>query len=138
MKYFEKYGQQGPTRFISTEILKNAPEELPFIPKKEGKFYKTLLAKFKKLFLEREKIASLYKTLKTNKVPLTPEERSLVMERKAVWHHGPHGEETSAVWKSIDKNGKVTYITNTHRAMNSTSTLKGAIARYHNFIKGTA
>ena len=38
--------------------------------------------------------------LKERRVPLTPEERKLVMESKAVWHHGPNGEETPAVWKS--------------------------------------
>lgn len=79
-----------------------------------------------------------FKSLEKNKVPLEPEEREIVMKSKAVWHHGPHGEETPAVWKSKDRNGKVTYITNTHRAYNTATTLKGAISRYHNFIKGTA
>jgi hypothetical protein len=76
--------------------------------------------------------------LKDNKKPLTDEERKLVMDRKAVWHHGPNGEETPAVWKSVDKNGKVTFVTNTHRAYNTATTVKGAIEKYHNFIKGTA
>jgi len=83
-----------------------------------------------------------YKQLKKGQVPLTDEERELVMERKAVWHHGPKGEETPAVWKSIHNKGKkgekIWYVTNTHRAMNVAPTLKGAINRYHNFIKGTA
>ena len=82
---------------------------------------------------------SLFKKLKKNKVPLSDDERSEVHKRGAVWHHGPNGEETSAVWKSVDpKTGKTTYITNTHRAMNSAPTLRGAIGRYHKFIKGTA
>ena len=83
--------------------------------------------------------ASDFKKLEKNKVELTPEERKIVMDKKAVWHHGPNGEETPAVWKSIDKKTKkVTYVTNTHRAYNTAPTLKGAIGRYHSFIKGTA
>jgi hypothetical protein len=82
---------------------------------------------------------SEFKNLEKNKVDLTPEERAEVMKRKAVWHHGPQGQETPAVWKSVNpKTGKTTYITHTHRAYNTASTLKGAISRYHNFIKGTA
>ena len=61
------------------------------------------------------------------------------MKAKAVWHNGPHGEEQAAVWKSVNKNtGKTTYVTNTHRAYNTASTLRGAIGRFHKFIKGTA
>lgn len=71
-------------------------------------------------------------------VPLTAEERAEVMKRKAVWHHGPNGEETPAVWKSRNADGSFTFITNTHRAMDTAKTLKGAINRYHRFIKGTA
>lgn len=82
--------------------------------------------------------ASKFKQLEANKKPLTDEERAEVMAAKAVWHHGPNGEETPAVWKSIDKNGKITYITHTHRAYNTAPTLKGAIGRYHKFIKSTA
>ena len=87
---------------------------------------------------EMEKIAGDMGKLKKSKVPLTPEERAEVMKRKAVWHHGPNGEETPAVWKSVDKKGKTTYVTNTHRAYNTAPTLKGAINRYHKFIKSTA
>ena len=80
-----------------------------------------------------------YKTLDKNRVPLTPEERKTVMDRKAVWHHGPNGSPSPAVWKSVDKKtGKATFVTNTHRAMNTAPSLKGAIGRYHKFIKGTA
>lgn len=75
--------------------------------------------------------------LKANKKPLTDEERQLVMDREAIWHHGPNGEATPAVWKSVDGD-KVTYVTNTHRAMNTATTVKGAIKCYHDFIKGTA
>ena len=80
---------------------------------------------------------SAFQKLQDNKIPLDPEERKLCMDRKCVWnfhHSGP----TPAVWKSKDKKGKVTYITNTHRAYNTATTVKGAIKRYHDFIKGTA
>ena len=78
-----------------------------------------------------------WKTFKKNKVKLTPEERAQVMKAKAVWHHGPNGEETSAVGKAVI-DGKTWYETHTHRAVNFSPTLKGAIGRYHKFIKGTA
>ncbi|MDE2104840.1 MAG: hypothetical protein KGL39_46820 [Patescibacteria group bacterium] len=60
------------------------------------------------------------------------------MKAKAVWHFAPSRAASPAVWKSVDENGKVTYVTNTHRAYNTAPTLKGAIGRYHKFIKGTA
>lgn len=82
--------------------------------------------------------ASKFKVLKNNKCPLTAEEHEEVMVKKAVWHSGPHGEPQSAVWKSKNRNGKITYITNTHRAYAVAPTLKGAISKYHSFIKGTA
>jgi len=72
--------------------------------------------------------------LKNNKIPLTPEERKEVLIKKAVWNNGD-----AAVWKSKDpKTGKITYVTNTHRAYNIAPTLKGAIERFHKFIKSTA
>lgn len=75
--------------------------------------------------------------LHKNKMKLTEEERTLVMTKKAVWHHGPNGEETPAVWKSMIE-GKAFYVTNTHRAFNVAPTVEGAINRYHKFIKLTA
>jgi hypothetical protein len=87
---------------------------------------------------ESKKAKSAFTVMKDNEIPLTPEERAEVMRRKAVWHHGPHGEETSAVWKGEDSSGNLWYVTNTHRAYNKRPTLAGAISRYHKFIKGTA
>ena len=82
---------------------------------------------------------SKFAKLEDNKVPLTDEEREKVMNADAVWHHGPNGTPSPAVWKSKNpKTGKITYITHTHRAYNTAPTLKGAIGRYHDFIKGTS
>ena len=80
-----------------------------------------------------------YQKLEKHKVALTAEERQQCLDAEAIWHHGPKGAPSPAVWKSVDpKTDKVTYITNTHRAYNTAPTLKGAINRYHKFIKGTA
>lgn len=81
---------------------------------------------------------SEFQRLKENKVRLTPEERKQCLEKKAVWRMNGNGP-TPAVWKSKDpKTGKITYVTNTHRAYNTAPTLKGAIGKFHRFIKGTA
>jgi hypothetical protein len=80
---------------------------------------------------------SSFQVLKENKKPLTPEERDEVLKAKAVWHPSNHDGPVSAVWKSVN-NGKTTYVTHTHRAYNTAPTLKGAIDRFHKFIKGTA
>ena len=80
-----------------------------------------------------------YKSLRKNSIPLSDEERREALKRKAVWHHGPNGSEVSAIWKSKNpKTGKITYVTNTHRAMNTAPTLKGAIDKFFGFIKDTA
>lgn len=92
--------------------------------------------KVSQLLIER---ASSFEILKKYKKPLTDKERKFVMDKGAVWNRGPHDEGTSAVWKSVNpKTGKVTYVTNTHRAYKSCPTLKGAISIFHSFIKGTA
>jgi len=76
--------------------------------------------------------------LKENRVQLTDEERATCLKEKAVWHHGPNGEETPAVWKSKNSKGEITYVTNTHRAYQTAPTLEGAINKFHDFIKSTA
>jgi hypothetical protein len=82
-----------------------------------------------------------WNVFKKNRVPLTPEERALVMKRKAVWnfHFGRDGkrQKTPAVSKAVIGD-KTWYETHTHRALNYATTVKGAIKRYHDFIKGTA
>jgi hypothetical protein len=80
---------------------------------------------------------SAFEKLKKNKVALTSEERKECMDKKAVWHMNGCGP-SPAVWKSVDDKGKITFITNTHRAYNIAPTLKGAIGRFHDFIKSTA
>lgn len=83
--------------------------------------------------------ASEFKTLEKNKQPLTPEERKECMDKKAVWHFSHLPSPTPAVWKSVNpKTKKTTYVTNTHRAYNTAPSLKGAIGRFHKFIKSTA
>jgi hypothetical protein len=89
--------------------------------------------------LLNEKAKSDFEKLKDNKKPLTDEERTECMKAKAVWHFHPSGKPTPAVWKSVHpETNKVTYVTNTHRAYNVAPTLKGAIGRFHSFIKSTA
>ncbi|KKL93294.1 hypothetical protein LCGC14_1876090 [marine sediment metagenome] len=95
---------------------------------------------FKEFLAEATKAKNKFKTLEKNKVPLADEEREECLRKKAVWnnHPNPKCNPIPAVWKSVNKNGKTTYVTATHRAYNTASTLKGAIGRYHKFIKGTA
>jgi len=81
---------------------------------------------------------SEFEKLKDNKIPLTDEDRDFVFKKKAVWHNGVNGKEESAVWKSKNKNGDITYVTNTHRAYNTAKSLDAIINKFHNFIKGTA
>ena len=80
--------------------------------------------------------ASEIQRLKKQRIPLTEEEREECLKKKAVWHFT--GKPTPAVWKAKQANGKIIYVTNTHRAYNTASTLKGAISKYHSFIKTTA
>jgi len=93
-----------------------------------------------KYFNKQAKAKSKIEILKKYRRPLTPEERVTTLKAKAVWHYSlPNHEPTPAVWKSVNPHTKqVTYVTNTHRAYATASTLKGAISRFHKFIKGTA
>ena len=101
-----------------------------------------MLRKIAQSFItEITKIAkqSEFKQLQSHKVPLSSKERSQVMQAKAVWHHGPNGEPTPAVWKSLNpKTGKINYISNTHRCYQSKTTLPAAIAAYHKVVEPSA
>jgi len=124
---------------IYTSIID--PDTFPLVSnqmKHLGEIFKNLMDSVDNLIDVRETLMESpeMKTLKKNKRPLTDEERQLVMDRDATWHHGPNGEKTPAVWKSV-VNGKTWYVCNTHRAMQVKPTLKGAI-RAFDFIKTTA
>jgi hypothetical protein len=91
---------------------------------------------FKKFLVEQ---ASEFDQLKKNKKALTDEEREECMKKEAVWHMQSNGRKPSpAVWKSVNKNGKPTYVTNTHRAYKTASSLGAAIKQFHDVIKDTA
>ena len=92
---------------------------------------------FREWLLIESKKAPDFNVLKKHRVNLTDDERKQVMDSKATWHHGLNDELSPAVWKS-EVNGKTWYVTATHRAYNVRPSLKGAISRYHKFIKGTA
>lgn len=68
--------------------------------------------------------------IKKNKVALTDEERKKVMDAGAIWHHGPNGEPSPAVWKGTDGKGKMWYVCNTHRCFAAEDTLAKAIKKY--------
>jgi hypothetical protein len=91
------------------------------------------------------------KDLQEYRIEMTKAELDEVFKKKAVWHHGPNGEETPAIWKSLDVHGAIKragnhktpkaeflYVTNTHRALRTARTLDKAIKLYHRFIKRTA
>ena len=83
-----------------------------------------------------EKIAEKrykFKDLQKYKIPLTAEEKRIIKESKAMWSSSDY-----AIWKAFMPTGDTVYVTNTHRAFNTAPTLKGAISRFHNFIKSTA
>ncbi len=130
-----------PDRMPNKEKKKTVRDILNFQKEGDGKRLRKRLVKLHKDKLIRRKNlteGTEFKLLNKNKVPLSKEERKKVMNKKAVWHHGPNGEESPAVWKTADKTGKIWYVTNTHRAYQKRPTIEGAISIYHRFIKGTA
>lgn len=78
-----------------------------------------------------------YKDLKDNKIPLDPEERKIVMDKGAVWHFSGQDKPSAGIWKAKAKNGDIVYGCNTHRAVATAPTLKGALGKW-DFIRSTA
>lgn len=89
----------------------------------------------RELLVESKK--SSFQVLKDNKIALTPEEREEAMKAGAVWHHGPGGTESCAIWKGKNSSGKIVYVCNTHRVYQTAPTLKGAIKKFHDVVKDT-
>ncbi len=86
------------------------------------------------VFIEKK---SSFEILQKNKLALSDQERGEAMKAGAVWHHGPNGEETCAIWKGKDSQGKEWYVCNTHRCYQKAPTLKGAIKNYE-FVQTTS
>lgn len=97
-----------------------------------GKVSESLVDSVVRNILEGRSKSPDFKTLNKNKVNLTAEERKAVKDGKAEW-----SDDRSAVFKSV-VNGKSWYVTHTHRAFNVRPTVKGAISRFHRFIKSTS
>jgi len=136
-------------------VVLSLPENILFIEKcRDGNVRTNLCAeliynRFKGStdFLFESKKKSDFDKLKDNKIPLTDEERKECFRQDALWHYatsinplnGKKERKVCAVWKSKNpKTGKITYVTHTHRAYNTATTLQAAINKYHNFIKGTS
>lgn len=85
--------------------------------------------------MEKAAAASHFQRVKAAVVPLTPEERRIVMARGAVWHHGPGGAASPAIRKSV-LDGKTIYWCATHRAWRKAPTLAGALREFK-FVDST-
>jgi hypothetical protein len=70
-----------------------------------------------------------FKILKKHRIQLDDDERAKVMKAGAIWHHGPNGEPSPAIWKS-KINGKIWYICNTHRCMAAKTTLDAILKEW--------
>jgi len=132
-KDFKKYDEQ-------IHIVKNFIDENTFVIEMANDFVNNkkrleLLAEqiYDEYFnVQKIEEKSKFNSLKDNKKPLSKEERDIVKQGKAEWSDG-----RSAVWKSVNKKGKKTFVSNTHRAYNTAPTLKGIIKKFHEFIKST-
>jgi hypothetical protein len=72
--------------------------------------------------------------LKKHRQKLSDHERQQVVDGGAVWHHGPGGKPSPAVWKS-SVNGKTWYVSNTHRCYDCSPSLRGAIRAFHSKVE---
>lgn len=87
---------------------------------------------FQQFFIERK---SEFAILKGNRASLEGEEKEKAMKSGCVWHFGPGGTESCAIYKSKDTSGKVWYVSNTHRMYAKSKTLDQAIEKWHKEIK---
>lgn len=132
---FFKINEEANSLIIEFEKNESRPEYVA--EKIYEELYRNYLNEAKKK--KNPKKRNTFKNLQDNKVALTKEERAEVMKKKAVWYFSPGNKPSPAVWKSKHpKTGKITYVTHTHRAYNTAPTLKGAIGRFHDFIKSTS
>jgi len=83
------------------------------------------------LLLEHKRKNTL-KRFRKHQIALTDDEKKICKERGAVW-----SDNDIAIWKSTDTEGKIWYISNTHRAWAKSPTIKGAIKKF-DFIKTTS
>jgi len=74
------------------------------------------------------------KTLKDNTVKLSDDERTKVMDAKAVWHFGSNGKPSPAVKKSTVR-GKTYYWSATHRCYAIATTLIKAIKDFFDTVE---
>jgi hypothetical protein len=83
--------------------------------------------------INETKAKSKFQKLKDNKVSLSEEERNYFKDNGGFWENG-----NCAIWKSVDKNGKITYVSHTHRAYATDSFKDGIIKKFNETIKETS
>ena len=127
---------QSIYRRMAPDQMSNIHMEWPFFDE-VIKDYVDLTKEGRHATASTKKRKSHFQVLKEHRIELTPEERKKVMDADAVWHHGPGGAPSPAVWKAVIDD-KTTFICNTHRAFQERNSLDAAIKIFHSFIKGTA
>ncbi len=91
-----------------------------------GSVYEPL---YRKKFNVGEAKKPSLKVLKKHRQQLEPEERRMVLRRKAVWHDTGERKPTPGVWKAV-VDGKSWYVSNTHRAVSIKPNLGAAIRAF--------
>jgi hypothetical protein len=74
--------------------------------------------------------------LKRNRRPLSPSEKREAMAAGCVWHTGPGGKTSCAIWRSV-RGGKSVFVSNTSRCYRVSDTLKDAIKEFE-FVRSTS